>query len=223
MLKNWGILLLIAICIGLAGCNTSANAKETTDQLQENEQPIVQDGLREEDPQDLSFTLEEQTYKLTQKEFPILYQYINNFEDPEQTLKNLTYTQIQKDQFLVEFACHKNRCSHLLIDFKQKLSYLLSDISSLVSIQPSPEGNYVAFLFERLREDEPKHQLMVMDLQTVQTVELEAADGNVLAKPNYYQYAIQSVTFMNEEKIRIISEDPKEEVNDTITSQWIYQ
>jgi hypothetical protein len=221
------IWLLVIFSIFVAGCNSNAEAEEPTEvnPVEEGEIEIKAEGHASEEEKKLQLTIGEKTYPFLYKDFPILSQYVHNFERPEEKLRQLPFTEIKNDRYLVEFACHEKRCSHLMIDFKEKHSFLMSDLSTLLSTEVSPDQQFIAFLFERTQGDAKKHQLIVMDLVHLAPVELEAADDFRLPKPNQYQYTIQSVTFMDEEKLKITSTDPMAsgENNKPITSQWIYQ
>lgn len=219
--------LLVLFCIFVVGCNSNAEAEEPTEvnPIEEEGIAIKAEGQTSEEEKKLQLTIEEESYPFLYKDFPILSQYVHNFDRPEEQLRQLPFTKIKDDRYLVEFACHENRCSHLMIDFKEKDSFLMSDLSTLISSEVSPNHQFIAFLFERTQGEAERHQLIVMDLDSLAPVELEAGEDHLLAKPNQYQYAIQSVTFMDEEKLKITSENPMAtgENKETVSSLWIYQ
>ncbi|SFJ89874.1 hypothetical protein SAMN04487936_105118 [Halobacillus dabanensis] len=222
--RKWLLFLFI---IFVAGCNANAEAEGPTEvvPVENGEIEIKAEDQTSEKEKKLQLTIEEESYPFLYKDFPILSQYVHNYDRPEEKLRQLPFTRIKDDRYLVEFACHENRCSHLMIDFKEKHSFLMSDLSTLIESQISPDQQFIAFLFERTQEDTKKHQLIVMDLDRLTPVELEAGADHLLPKPNQYQYTIQSVTFMDEEKLKIISEDPMAdgENKESISSLWVYQ
>lgn len=219
--------LLVSFIIFVAGCNSNAEAEGPTEVIpvEKEEIEIKAEDQTSEDEKKIQLTIAEDTYPFFYQDFPILSQYVHNFDRPEEKLRQLPFTKIKDDRYLVEFACHENRCSHLMIDFKEKHSFLMSDLSTLIKSEVSPDQQFIAFLFERTQGDTKKHQLIVMDLNHLAPVELAAGEDHLLPKPNQYQYTIQSVTFMDEEKLKIISEDPmaNSENKETISSLWIYQ
>ncbi|WLR47169.1 hypothetical protein LC065_16845 [Halobacillus litoralis] len=224
MKKNvWWIGLFLLFLIG---CNSNADAQETLSiNPLEGDDPLVEEERAEDKGDKMQLTLDGASYPFTTKDYPILSQYVHNFDRPEEQLGNLPFSKINEDQYLVEFACHEQRCSHLMIDFEQKHSFLISDLSKLVSNHVSPDQQYVAFLFERTYEEEVTHQLVVMDLGTLEPVDLEPGEDHLLPKPNQYQYAIHSVTFMDEERLKITNDDPVAgaDTHDPVRTQWIYK
>lgn len=224
MKKNvWWIGLVLLL---LVGCSSNADAEDTLNMnsLEGDDPPIDEEGA-EANGNKMQLTLDGASYPFTAKDYPILSQFVHNFDQPEPQLRKLPFSKIKEDQYLVEFACHEQRCSHLMIDFEQKHSFLMSDLSKLVSSHVSPDQQYVAFLFERTYEKEAMHQLVVMDLRTLEPIELEPGEDHLLPKPNQYQYAIHSVTFMDEERLQITSNDPVagSDTKDPVRTQWIYK
>ncbi|WP_281975163.1 hypothetical protein [Halobacillus litoralis] len=221
-------LIIVSFCFILIGCNHNADAEDENPAkvhaVEEGEIKVEKEPATEKAEQKLQLTVQGNSYPFQFNDFPILSQYVQNFDRPEETLQNLPFVQIKEDQFFVEFACHEERCSHLLLDFGEKNSFLLSDLSAWRTTKISPDNQYAAFLFERATAEGAKHQLTVVDLSTLEPVELEAADNQLLLKPNHYQYTIHDVTFMDEEQLKIIStpmdagEDPA-----YVTSMWNYQ
>ncbi|MBX0356707.1 hypothetical protein [Halobacillus sp. Nhm2S1] len=224
MMKNAGWIGLFLLL--LVGCSSNADAEDTLNiNPLEGEDALTEEETAEGNGNKMQLTLDGVSYPFTAKDYPILSQYIHNFDQPEEYLRKLPFSKIREDQYLVEFACHEKRCSHLLIDFQQNHSFLMSDLSQLVSSHISPDQQYVAFLFERTHEEMAVHQLVVMDLDTLEPIELEPGEDHLLPKPNQYQYAIHSVTFMDEERLQITSDDPMadSDTKDPVRTQWIYQ
>ncbi|MYL48960.1 hypothetical protein GLV98_05660 [Halobacillus litoralis] len=224
MKKNvWWIGLFLLL---LVGCSSNADAEDTLKiNPLEGDDPLLEEGRAEDNGNKMQLTLDGASYPFTTKDYPILSQYVHNFDQPEEQLRKLPFSKIKENQYLVEFACHEQRCSHLMVDFEQKHSFLMSDLSRMVSSQVSPDQQYVAFLFEREYEEEAKHQLAVMNLDTLEPVPLEPGENHLLPKPNQYQYAIHSVTFMDEERLQITSNDPVagSDTKDPVRTQWIYK
>lgn len=222
--KNvWWIVFLLLLMVG---CSSNAEAEDSLNNKPfEGDAPLIEEAEAENSSDNMQLTLDGSSYPFTAKDYPILSQYVHNFDQPDQKLQELPFSKIAENQYLVEFACHEQRCSHLMIDFEQKHSFLMSDLSKLVSSHVSPDERYVAYLFERTYEEQAKHQLVVMDRETLEPIDLEAGEDHLLPKPNQYQYTIHSVTFMDEEQLQITSSDPMagSETEDSVQTHWIYK
>ncbi|CDQ19986.1 hypothetical protein [Halobacillus karajensis] len=225
MLKINGLMAMMVLLF--IGCRANADTEEPVDMtpVEESEITLEEQESSKDKEKKMQLTLENTTYSFVYKDYPILSQYVHNFDQPEEQLRRLPFSKIKKDQYRVEFACHEERCSHLMIDFNKKDSYLMSDLSRLVSTHVSPDQHFVAFIYQRDHDGEHRHQLIVMDLDTLEPVELEPNGDHLIPKPNQYQYAIHSVTFMDEEKLQITSDDPMADpsVEEPVHSLWIYQ
>ncbi|KHE67556.1 hypothetical protein [Halobacillus sp. BBL2006] len=198
---------LFILSIMVIGCQASA---ETREQTNKHAQTTVEETSSEESADlneiEIPLQLSDHTYTFHSQKFPILSSYIENFENPAEKLHSLSFTPIGNDQFLAEFACHDDACSYLLLDFQRQTSFLLNDLSTLAKIQHSDDRAYIAFLFERSIEGQKKHHLTVMDLSAMEPVSIELKDGQkLIPKPDHYQYSIQSVTFMEDKQIQIVS------------------
>lgn len=226
MKSYYFVWMIFCICLFFIGCENNeqpVEAIETTSSTEGNHTQIEETSEKEEN--DFSVKLENQEYLLSFDSFPILTRYIENFENPQQKLENLTYIPLLDDQFLVEFACNGKACSYLILDFHNQSSYLLSDLSTFVSKQQASNFHYASFLFERTSvEGVKKHHLVIMDLYTLEPTLLEITDEDTLIpRPAQFQYSIRSVTFLEDQKIEIVSEDHLSNSKKDIVTTWKYQ
>ncbi|WP_176140700.1 hypothetical protein [Halobacillus salinus] len=231
-MRNRGIvmnkmLFSFAICfIALAGCQAGQDNTSSTSEVLEEAIGIEQTNANQENDDIAEVVIDQHNYDYSFSDYPILSRYLGNFNKPVQKLQSLSFTHVINDQYIVTFACHQDDCSYLLIDFDQASSFLLSDLSVLTEYQLSPDQSFAAFLFERSTEDQtPTHHLSVLNLETLQPVELELQEEEqLIPRPNQFQYPIRSVTFDTNQIITVESEPISNSgVRDVITTHWIYQ
>ncbi|MBA2174401.1 hypothetical protein H0266_05715 [Halobacillus locisalis] len=225
-MKKWCTILGILI-FTLAGCQSSHKTAQSanlegvqTESTQNNSERQPSESALEHE-----VIINEKVYSFRLDDYPILSKYVHNFHDPLKKFQSLTFKPIHEDLYVVTFACHQNKCSTLLLDLKKGASFLLSDLSALVDQQLSIDEAFASFLFERKRENGTNiHQLLVIDLQTMQPVSLELDnDDNLIPRPNQYQYEIQSVTFKNNQLL-IVSSDPSSITKNTwLETTWTYK
>lgn len=216
-----GILVFILIgCQSSHKTAQSADREDVQETTQTNSESKAADSALEHE-----VMINEKVYSLHFDDYPILSKYVHNFNDPFKKLQSLSFNPVHEDLYVLTFACHQNQCSTLLIDFKERSSFLLSDLSALIDQQLSIDGSIASFLFERKGANESNvHQLMVIDLQSMQPVPLELkGDENLIPRPNQYQYEIQSVTFTNNQ-LQMVSEHPSSiNENKWLETTWTYK
>ncbi|ELK45433.1 UNVERIFIED_CONTAM: hypothetical protein N8J90_01365 [Halobacillus marinus] len=215
-MRKWLSILFLLLLI-IAGCSWTGSAGE------KGSDSAAGGDSTEEQEESIKLDVDGTTYIIEQDNFPILWQFIHSSGNTEAAIEGLHYQEVTEDRYLIDFACREDVCSHLLISFEDEVSYLLSDLSERESIELSPEGGYAAFLFSRDVNGEKKHQMTVVDMASLNPMELETADEYLLPRPDQYQYAIDSVTFMEETLIQMKSESiPEEPGRESVTSLWKY-
>lgn len=156
-------------------------------------------------------------------QFPILFQYVSNLPQPKEALRSLPFQKVGQAQYMASFACHEEYCSHILLDFEKGTSYLLSDLSKFIMIDYSQSKQYAAFLFERILESGPAHQVTVMDLFAMEpsTLELNEEVSQLIPQPNQFMYSISDMVIISESEIQLKSSS--EENNTTIIeTTWTF-
>lgn len=224
VMKNIGIVFIICLST-LIGCQPEAKSHSADfNQIEDSYDEGHYSSKNSNKKMEISIDGQQYTYSNT--DYPILSSYARNFKDPEEEFNSLSFQHIVKDTYIVTFACHHNACSHLMIDFNQATSFLLSDLSKMVEYHLFPEQNYVGFLFERELDNQTKnHQLKVINVNSLQPVELELKEENYLIpRPNQFQYPIYSVNFNTNQTITIKTDPPpSSEETGTIKTTWIYK
>ncbi|MCA0969504.1 hypothetical protein LCM20_02720 [Halobacillus litoralis] len=218
-----GTLLLIILSV-LTSCQSITDAGGGEIQSEDDSLPGESVEAAQAGDKPMTISIDEKEYLYTFADYPILSGYVKNFEDPVAQLESLSYRPLLDDQYLITFACHGDTCSHLLIDFKQKASFLLSDLSKLTKMNVSPDQAYASFLFERKHKNEPAtNQLTVMDLDALQPASLELEnEEQLMPRPNQFQYAIYSMSFVNQDTLKMESDpSPNSTEKDPITTTWM--
>lgn len=220
-------MILGILVFTLVGCQSSYKTAQSADreEIQIDTTQSNSESKPAESTLEHEVMINEKAYSLYFDDYPILYKYLHNFNDPFKKLQSLSFNPVHEDLYVLTFACHENQCSTLLIDFKTRSSFLLSDLSTLINQQLSNDGSAASFLFERKGANKSNvHQLIVIDLQSMQPVHLELkGDENLIPRPNQYQYAIQSVTFTNNQ-LHMVSKHPASiNENKWIETTWTYK
>ncbi|MBH0228903.1 hypothetical protein [Halobacillus yeomjeoni] len=221
------LFICIIMILVLTGCqNYQPIAEATTTEQEPSTEPIQEKEKQKESDTipELNLHINEKTYTITQKSYPILYRYVSGFENPEKQLNALNYSPLLEDQYLIEFACQNNTCSHIVLDFHLETSFLLNDLSVLKSFDWSTDKRFISFLFERSNNDGvKKHHLAIMDLYTLEPASLELVeDEPLIPLPNQYQYEIKSVKFIDGNQIQIETEDIIKKSSRNVTTTWQY-
>lgn len=177
--------------------------RESTSESVLNDPELVDNKTKQDDLQLIEFSLPYEKVVINLKNIPILQEYFQLIDDREKAVEemNLVPIQLGKTIYLLEFSCHKNLCSYIIIDqSKTNQAYLVADLAKYVYTSVSPDQTTMILKFHRKTSlPIPLAHIVAVDLTNWEIVPITTStDGQNIPS---YKWPISSITWIDETTI----------------------
>lgn len=155
--------------------------KKDTNPVDPNQDPeFVEEQNDDDDEVDqfIEFTLPSEEVMINLEMVPILNTYLQATKNHRQAIEEMNMLRINvtdKSLYLLEFSCHDDLCSYLLLDqTKDNQAYLVADMAKSIQTKISPDNTKILMHFNReLKSPVPFSNIIVIDLEEWVLVPLE--------------------------------------------------
>ncbi|MHA6252030.1 hypothetical protein [Oceanobacillus sp. CAU 1775] len=161
---------------------------------------------REGKVQFIEFNLEEENILIDINKVPILAEYLNPLENPQNAIENMSIERLDitnEPIYLLSFSCSNDRCSYLIFhENQEKQPFLLADLAEFSHIILSPDETKVAIQFSRSIEDKvPLNNIVIFDILNWQSLPLynEELTSNILN----FNWPFVSVEWIDEDHLSV--------------------
>lgn len=206
------IILLSSLC--LVACSKHESSVPIEKMAVENEVTAAEvNGQPDERSPEMmeyaEFLVDDEIVSIAIKDIPILEQYLRFQKNPNEKIMEMELEKIDvgaENVFLLQFSCFDGHCSHLLLHPDRKnVVHLIADIATYQSFFPTPDGSKIAFLFNRLSEENlPLGHVVVYDFINRKLIPMVSLDG--IDKLDY-TWPILSVEWENDNSLAVTYPD----------------
>ncbi|WP_106497811.1 hypothetical protein [Lentibacillus sp. Marseille-P4043] len=223
MTKKWILVFICFTLLSACSKNGSAIIKKDSPPTDPNENPeLIEEENEDEVSEFIEFALPNEEVMINLEMVPILNSYLEATADREKAIKNMNMLQIQaenSEMYLLEFSCHNDFCSYLLLDqSKDNQAILVADLAKSIQSKLSPDKSKLFLQFNRATKlPLPLTDIVVIDLEQWKPLQLtnKTDDRQVLD----YNWPIITAEWMDNQKIRASLPDIAEPVSDII-QEW---
>ncbi|GAA0613754.1 hypothetical protein GCM10009001_33740 [Virgibacillus siamensis] len=126
----------------------------------------------------IEFALPDEQVMINLEMVPILNVFLKTVVNKDKAIADMDLTRINADSknlYLLEFSCHNELCSYLLLDQSQKnQAYLVADMAQSMQIQLSPDDSKIMLHFNREQSlPVPLSDITVINLDEWKPVKLK--------------------------------------------------
>ncbi|MFD1039043.1 hypothetical protein ACFQ3N_11680 [Virgibacillus byunsanensis] len=219
-------ILLVCVFLLITACSESEPTvvKKETDPKNPNQEPELVEETKEDKTEEyIEFTLPDEQVMVHLEMVPILYEYIHATKNRQQAIEEMNMHRInveETDLYLLEFSCHDELCSYLLLDqSKDNQAYLIADLAKLIQTKISSDSAKVLFQFNRTDTSLPLPltDLVVVNLNQWEPVALINETNETVTLD--YTWPIITVEWINDTTINALKPDIEEPTSELIT-QW---
>ncbi|MFB4169522.1 hypothetical protein [Virgibacillus sp. JSM 102003] len=206
-------LLCLSVLLLLAACSEEpVIVQKDTKLVDPNQDPefVEEQNEDEEVDQYIEFALPEEEVMINLEMVPILDAYLQATQSRQQALEKMNMFRISatdKNLYLLEFSCHDELCSYLLLDqTMDNQAYLVADLAKYIQAKVSPENTKILLRFNRnLKTPSPYSNIAVIDLEEWELLPLvnETNDKDLLN----YKWPILAANWVDDDTISVFHPD----------------
>ncbi|MGY0692174.1 hypothetical protein ACW2QC_05180 [Virgibacillus sp. FSP13] len=223
MKKRWILVLICFILLAACSKNSSAIIKKDSPPTDPNENPeLIEEESEDEVNEFIEFALPNEEVMINLEMVPILNSYLKATADRKKAIENMNMLQIQAETseiYLLEFSCHNDLCSYLLLDqSKDNQAILVADLAKSVQSKLSPDKSRLFLQFNReTKLPLPLTDIVIIDLEQWKQLPLthKTDDKQILD----YNWPIITAEWVDNQQISASLPDIVEPASDAI-HEW---
>lgn len=208
------ILCIVLLLLLLNACSEDpVIVKKDPSPVSASKEPEIveqQSGDKEETDKFVEFALPDEQVMINLEMVPILNVFLQTAVNKDKAIEKMDLSRINtknEDLYLLEFSCHKNLCSYLLLDQSQKnQAFLVADMAKSLQIQLSPDNSKILLQFNRKQSlPVPLSDIVVVDLTEWKLLELK--NGDVEENLLDYNWPLISSYWLDNKTIEVFKPD----------------
>lgn len=221
--KIW-ILLILIVIISCSQKNEAIVKRDHSPEVETNTPELIEQRKEDRKEQQIIFSLPYEQITIDLAKIPILKEYLQWVNRPEEAVKKMNLIPIKSDEqtiYVLEFSCKNNYCSYLLLKEKDDLeSHLVADMAQFKQSFLSPDREKILLQFQRIENFTlPLSNLIVVDLKEWNILPLKPDENSLQQTILPYKWPIIDVIWNDNETLSVYIPDLLE-LTDANIEQW---
>lgn len=221
--KIW-ILLILIVIISCSQKNEAIVKRDHSPEVETNTPELIEQRKEDRKEQQIIFSLPYEQITIDLAKIPILKEYLQWVNRPEEAVKKMNLIPIKSDEqtiYVLEFSCKNNYCSYLLLKEKDDLeSHLVADMAQFKQSFLSPDREKILLQFQRIENFTlPLSNLIAVDLKEWNFLPLKPDENSLQQTILPYKWPIIDVIWNDNETLSVYIPDLLE-LTDANIEQW---